>query len=631
MQKRDAGAVPTGARAFLQLGKIDIAWCVGLGILALTIRFASPIFPNFLMHPFAGQPVVAWGIGHPYNFDGCVNTPTGPDSSAGIAIAALQKDAPFGPHVAPRNAATTKQCGFVFDEVYFPVDAAKQAHQPAFDFYDPEPELAKLLMAPPMMLFGFDPVTWRATTVIAGSLLVCLVYLIAMRLRKDRFFAVVAALFVCLDGLAFVESRTGLIDIIAIFFAVLCYYVFLLHWQARTVTQWRCTLYALGCCFGLAFAAKLTALAPFVMAIGLIVTRYCAPAIIRWLPTGARAIGYGSQQSSYLWRRAGGRRAYLHYGAAMLVMVVIFFASFSRYSTIEHKQVYNFTSCAPSAGLQGAAHTQSVPATTIAGHSFIDIPKYISNAIDITMSGIKYHEVECRGHPYASRWYTWPVLFHPVLMYADYSHFKSPAGLAQVGWVTNMGNPALWWLAIPALIFCLWRATAGQPAWQLAITALLLSAIAAAIVLFRAGESANVQNVRVHPSWAFLISEGAVFLACVGLCISAVIARRLASAFIILGFVLAWFMWVQGNEQRVLFFYHMLGALPFVALALAYALTALRHAHMRIGKFTLDFSFVAYAGVVVVIAAFIFFYPTWTGPPLSTADHAARIWFDSWQ
>ena len=35
-------------------------------------------------------------------------------------------------------------------------------------------------------------------------------------------------------------------------------------------------------------------------------------------------------------------------------------------------------------------------------------------------------------------------------------------------------------------------------------------------------------------------------------------------------------MWVPGNERRVLFFYHALGMLLFTALALAYALTAIR-------------------------------------------------------
>ena len=42
-------------------------------------------------------------------------------------------------------------------------------------------------------------------------------------------------------------------------------------------------------------------------------------------------------------------------------------------------------------------------------------------------------------------------------------------------------------------------------------------------------------------------------------------------------------MWVPGNERRVLFFYHALGMLLFTALALAYALTAIRHIRIPFG------------------------------------------------
>jgi dolichyl-phosphate-mannose--protein O-mannosyl transferase len=40
---------------------------------------------------------------------------------------------------------------------------------------------------------------------------------------------------------------------------------------------------------------------------------------------------------------------------------------------------------------------------------------------------------------------------------------------------------------------------------------------------------------------------------------------------------------------------------------------------------------VAYAGLALVVAAFVFFYPTWTGLPLTSADHQMRIWEGDWQ
>jgi dolichyl-phosphate-mannose--protein O-mannosyl transferase len=90
-------------------------------------------------------------------------------------------------------------------------------------------------------------------------------------------------------------------------------------------------------------------------------------------------------------------------------------------------------------------------------------------------------------------------------------------------------------------------------------------------------------------------------------------------------------MWVTGNERRVLFFYHMLGALLFMALALAYALSSLRRTHIVIGERRIPLSSLAWAGIFVVLAAFVFFYPVWTAQPMTTSDFMTRMWVASWQ
>src|SRR5580704_13852499 len=266
------GGVPlvrAGLRGFLDLGRFDVVAVIALVLVAFGLRFASPIFPNFLS---GGGTVSALGVGYPTTGGSsaeCTPVPVGPPGVVG------------GVKVSHIDVSV---CGYVFDEVYFPVDAAKDLRQPAESYFDPEPPLAKLLMAPPIALFGFNSWSWRLTTTIFGSLLVGLMYLVALRLRRDRFFALATALFICFDGLAFVESRTGVIDIIAIFFVALFYYAFLLHWQARTRAQWRTTLYVMAGVTGLAFAAKLTALAPLVVAGGLILARGLSPYIAAFVP-----------------------------------------------------------------------------------------------------------------------------------------------------------------------------------------------------------------------------------------------------------------------------------------------------------------------------------------------------------
>jgi len=635
------GSCPrAGARAFLDLDRVDIAWLLFLVALAFLLRAASPIFPDFLSRPFGGSPVSAWGVAYPQTPSSCI------------------PDVPVGPGGAP-----VKKCGFVFDEVYFPVDAAKDLHQPAIDYFDPEPPLAKLLMAPPIAALGFDNRwSWRLSVVVFGSLLVGVVYLIARRLRRERFFAVAAALFVCCDGLELVESRTGVIDIIAVFFALLLYYAFLLHWQARTRSQWRSTLYAMAVVAGLAFAAKTTALAPLVVSGGLIAARFLEPALGRTFSRLAAAGGGRGAGEAAMWRDAAGTKAAVHYALALLLGFAVFAASYSRYNTIEHNTVYHFADCTPSGGLYESGNAsanliadhQQIPlirstaphfhvvqeangtlrlagdqntALLIAGRAVPNPLTAIANVWGQVRASLVYHSVECRGHPYASRWYTWPVVFQPVLFYTDYGS-TTAHGASEVGWITDMGNPALWWAALPALMFCIWRLTRHLRG-RLGLCLLPLSALAMMIVGFHLSEHSN--TVRVGLSVAFVLGFVLMVVFALVAAVLATLGRRLVPGFILLGYLAAWMMWVPGNGRRVLFFYHMLGALPFMALALAYALTALRRVRFTVaGGRVVSMAPAAYAAVGVVLAAFVFFYPMWTGTPLPQADRDMRTWLMGW-
>src|ERR1022692_3379370 len=220
--------VRAGLRGFLDLGRFDVIAVIVLVLVAFALRIASPILPDFLS---GGGTISALGVGYPTTGGSsaeCTTVPVGPPGVV-AGVKASHTD--------------TSVCGYVFDEVYFPVDAAKDLRQPAESYFDPEPPLAKLLMAPPITAIGFTTWSWRVSTAIFGSLLVGVIYLLALRLRRDRWFAGAVALF---------------------------YYVFMLHWQARTRRQWRATLYVMAVVAGLAFAAKLTAVAPLVVAAALI-------------------------------------------------------------------------------------------------------------------------------------------------------------------------------------------------------------------------------------------------------------------------------------------------------------------------------------------------------------------------
>jgi len=625
--------VRAGLRGFLDLGRFDVIAVIVLVLVAFGLRMASPIFPDFLS---GTGTVSALGAGYPTTRGSgaeCTSVPVGPPGVvAGVKV----------------NHVDVSVCGYVFDEIYFPVDAAKDLRQPAESYFDPEPPLAKLLMAPPIAFFGFNSWTWRLSTTLFGSLLAGLMYLVALRLRRDRFFAIATALFICFDGLAFVESRIGVIDIIAIFFVALFYYVFLLHWQARTRAQWRTTLYVMAGVAGLAFGAKLTALAPLIVAAGLIVARGLAPYIAGLVPWLRRVAGPGRAEA-IMWRNAAGPTAVLHYFAAGVVALVIFLACFSRYETIQHQDVYFFTSCNPAvAGLPGTAKTLDVPVMHVGSVAVPNPVEAINNIIQINAASLRYHAEECHSHPYSSLWLTWPVMEHPVLFYATSAPNNGP-----VAEITDMGNPAIWWLGILALLFCVWQTTRGPNWWRLIVPVIGLGSLAAMMVTYQAAvrfhapsnqsssytaaqfialfhqqPSSQYEIARTNPGTWFVIAFAGVVLFAGLVTLSAVISRRFVPAFIVLGYLASWMMWVPGNERRVLFFYHALGMLLFTALALAYALTAIRRLHVPIGGRRVSLAPIAYAVIGAVLAAFIFFYPIWTAMPQGSADQQTRSWVD---
>ena len=155
---------PQSRRAWWRLDATDLVWLLALTLVAAGLRFGSPIFPNFLTQPGVGAPVEAWGIGHDYQDP---------------RVPGLGRPG----QIAPNSP-------FVFDELYFANDARDDLS--GRDYLDPEPPLAKLIIALGIKLFGFDSFGWRFMPALFGSAIVPLMYLLARQLVPIRFFAICA-------------------------------------------------------------------------------------------------------------------------------------------------------------------------------------------------------------------------------------------------------------------------------------------------------------------------------------------------------------------------------------------------------------------------------------------------------
>ncbi len=135
----------------LRLRGWDVVALVTLTAIAFFIRFFSPITPDFIAHPFSGQPI---------SF--CVpNTPVDvygdPGTLCGLAY-------PFTRGYKDPNQVLSPPNGQVFDEVYFPDFARKDVKgmekckrttvECPYNYFDPEPPLGKEMIAAGEWAYG---------------------------------------------------------------------------------------------------------------------------------------------------------------------------------------------------------------------------------------------------------------------------------------------------------------------------------------------------------------------------------------------------------------------------------------------------------------------------------------------
>ncbi|HEV3231839.1 MAG TPA: phospholipid carrier-dependent glycosyltransferase [Candidatus Dormibacteraeota bacterium] len=543
------------------LTRLDVRILVGLTAVAFLLRLLSPIMPDFLTNPTAWPPVRAWGLGHPYQ--------------------------------SPN--------GYIFDEVYFAQDACKDLV--GIDYLDPEPPLSKLFIAAGMVvggtwlhydqnaptgadspklkpcesqgtLPGFGTWGWRLTSLVLGTLLIPLIYLLARRLWLDRFFATAAAILMGFDGMSFVQSRIAMIDVVAIFLLLLTCLAFFRHRAARSDREWYVSGIVLGLMIGVSVSAKwitLSAWGTFLVFLvggaGLRGLRFSIPGTTwTWGGTAVTQPRHGPVEQ--VWR-------YLYYVAVFVVLPpIVYFLSWFRYVTYPHS--------VPKPG--GGSFPTTVPAMTLAKVGPVWLPtsfhpvNWFNQIVQHDWWAYDYHHTLTATHTYGSAWYSWPFMLRPVAYYYQ-DNLGCVAGAVaraagQTGCVPlraevfNLGNPAIWWVAIAAVIYC-------------------------AVVAVR--------------------------------------ERSYPAAFIVLAFLAAWVPF--SGVSRVLFLYHMFGALPFMMLAVAFMLARLRRLrlHVQVGSLRLPAisgNHLAQAYLGLVLLTFVFFYPLWTGLPISGDSWNQRIWLN---
>jgi dolichyl-phosphate-mannose-protein mannosyltransferase len=438
----------------------------------------------------------------------------------------------------------TQKYGAYFDEMYFVRTA--QEHLNLEEPYEwTHPPLGKLIIGVGIALFGMNPFGWRILGVFAAAAMIPLMFLFGKRMFKSSLAGFIAAFLLTFDFMHFSLARLATGEIYLLLFSLLMFYFAFEFFSKREecaageedVKNGAATsLFLSIVCFGLGFAVKWTALFGLIAVLILVAVNNIQTK--RPLLSDSKTIVAG-----------------------LLVSAAIYIATYIPYM------------------LSGE------------GHGLIDIhrlPLYIGYLSEYVTSGtisaspidsltvfdlqlrmFGYHAGIEATHPYSSPWWSWPLMLKPLWMYSN-----TLSG-GTVSTITLMGNPALWWGGIPAVI--------------------LIGALFVARTIKKTGEARN----------------------------------NFVLLFILVPFLIQWLSYAL--IARILFIYHFVANVPFMIFAVTYWLQLpfekdwpSRRRTGRIAKGLV----IAFLAVVVVL--FVLFYTVISGYPVAYEYKESLRWLSGW-
>ncbi|WP_068273681.1 dolichyl-phosphate-mannose--protein mannosyltransferase [Aldersonia kunmingensis] len=333
------------------------------------------------------------------------------------------------------------------------------------------PPLAKQLMAIGEAMFGYDGWGWRFASAVAGTVLVLLVVRITRRLTRSTMIGAIAGLLLIADGLTFVSSRIGMLDIFTALFVTAAFGCLIVDRDdvrlrmARVAVEGRIALtpfgprhgvrwwrFGAGVCLGLACGTKWS---------GLYFVAFFGVLCIAFDIAARRA--YRVERP---WVGALRRDLLPALWALLVVPVLVYLATYGPWFASET-----------------GVERHAVGSKIGTGGAFGFIPDALRSLWYYSSGVLEFHEglTNSAGnhHPWESKPWTWPMGLRPMLYYyADGPDVSGCGGSECVKAVMLIGTPALWWVAVPVLGWALW-CTVVRRDWRFAA---VLVGYAAALV-----------------------------------------------------------------------------------------------------------------------------------------------------
>ncbi|MDI6886657.1 MAG: phospholipid carrier-dependent glycosyltransferase [archaeon] len=436
----------------------------------------------------------------------------------------------------------TQKNGAYFDEMYFVRTA--QEHLNLEEPYEwTHPPLGKLIIALGIVVFGMNPVGWRIFGVLAAAGMIPLMFLLGKRLFKSSVAGIIAAFLLTFDFMHFSLARLATGEIYILLFSLLMFYFAFDYFSKREgegedreggrKIGASTSLFLSVIFFGLGFAVKWIAVFGFVAVLILVVVsnvRNKKPIL-----------------SDYKIILAG-----LFVSAAIYIATYIpYMLSGEGHGLININRLPLYIGYLSEYLSSGTMSSTSLNSLTV---------------FDLQLRMFGYHAGIEATHPFSSPWWSWPLMLKPLWMYSNTLD-------GTVSTIVLMGNPALWWGSIPALI--------------------LIGAKVVANMIKKTGEEYNF-----------------VFL------------------FILIPFLLQWLPYIL--ITRILFIYHFVANVPFMIFAVTYWLHLPFEKKCSSKKKVRFFKSMVIAFLILTASLFFLFFPVISGYPVAYEYKEGLRWLSRW-
>ena len=305
-----------------------------------------------------------------------------------------------------------------FDEIYHARTAYEHLH--GLKTYEwTHPPLGKVLMMIGIKLFGMCPFGWRFMGALAGVLMLPVIYLMAKQLGASTKVSAVAMLLLALDSMHFTQTRIATIDSYSVLW-IMVMYLFMfryvkMNFHREPLGKTLVPLALCGVTMGLAWATKWIGI---YASAGLVILFFWS--FIERYAEHRRALGI--KEADALIRNARTqywRKALITTGVCVICFIVIplLIYYFSYYWQLRYE-----------GGLS------------------------IKRVLQLQESMFSYHSgLGGDTHYFRSPWYEWPVIAWPMWYYKGSQYLAE----GMISSISCMGNPAVWWTGLAALIFTL--------------------------------------------------------------------------------------------------------------------------------------------------------------------------------